>query len=119
MQDPWPLRFIVGKTARKQHATQEAAMNFELFDPTIPARPEPIRFAPRPKDLENLRLAIVENSKHNSKTILLKIFDRLANRFNMTLAGIHSKKSPGHGVTETALAEFKTRADIAIAGIGD
>jgi hypothetical protein len=94
-------------------------MVFKLFDPTIPARVEPISYVPRPKDLANMKVALVENSKHNSKVILLKIFGLLKNRFNMQLAGIHSKQSPGHGITADALEDFRTKADIAIAGIGD
>ena len=94
-------------------------MGFKLFDPTIPVRIEPIAWVPRPKNLANRKVALVENSKHNSKAILLKILGFLKNRFNMQLAGIHSKQSPGHGITTEALENFKTKADIAIAGIGD
>ena len=94
-------------------------MEFELFDPTLTIQPEPFRYPARPKSLETLRVALVENSKHNSKTLLVKIFDRLRKRFGTTLAGIYSKQSAGHPVSETALAEFKETADIAIAGIGD
>lgn len=94
-------------------------MDFKLFDPTIPSSVEPITYAPRPKILNNLRVALVENSKHNSKTILLKIYELLKNRFNIQLSGIHSKQSAGHKITDEAIKEFKSNADIAIAGIGD
>ena len=94
-------------------------MSLKLFDPTIPRPVEAISYAPRPKDLTNLKVALVENSKHNSKAILLKIFELLKNRFNMQLAGIHSKESAGHKITDGAIKEFKVKADIAIAGIGD
>ncbi|MFC1798273.1 hypothetical protein ACFLZL_00490 [Thermodesulfobacteriota bacterium] len=94
-------------------------MDLKLFDPTIPRQVEKISYVPRPKDLSNLRVALVENSKHNSKTILLKIFGLLKNRFQMQLAGIHSKKSAGHSIADGAIEDFKAKADIAIAGIGD
>lgn len=94
-------------------------MDFKLFDPSIPIQAEKISYAPRPVDLNNLRVALVENSKHNSKTILLKIFELLKNRYHMQLSGIHSKQSAGHKITEDAIKEFKTTTDIAIAGIGD
>lgn len=94
-------------------------MDLKLFNPTIPHQVEKISYAPRPQGLANIRVALVENSKHNSKTILLNIFEHLKNRFHMQLAGIHSKKSPGHKITDDAIKDFKAKADIAIAGIGD
>ena len=94
-------------------------MDFKLFDPSIPIKPEKISFEPRPVDLKGLRVALVENSKHNSKTILLKIFEILKNGYHMQLSGIHSKQSAGHRITEDAIREFKATADFAIAGIGD
>jgi hypothetical protein len=94
-------------------------MDIKLFDPFIPSPVETISYAPRPKRLTNLRVALVENSKHNSKTILLKIFELLGNRFHMQLVGIHSKQSPGHQITAEAIKDFKAKTDIAIAGIGD
>lgn len=94
-------------------------MKLKLFDPSIPIQAEKIDYAPRPAHLTNLRVALVENSKHNSKTILLKIFELLKERFHMQLSGIHSKQSAGHRITEQAINEFKAGADIAIAGIGD
>lgn len=94
-------------------------MTLKLFDPTIPSQIESISYTPRPKDLKNLKVALVENSKHNSKTILLKIFKLLEDKFNMQLIGIHSKQSAGHKITDDAIKDFKTKADLGIAGIGD
>ena len=94
-------------------------MDLKLFDPSISFKLEKIAYAPRPENLTNLRVALVENSKYNSKTILLKIFELLQNRFHVELAGIHGKQSAGHKITEDAIKEFKVTADVAIAGIGD
>jgi len=94
-------------------------MGLKLFDPSIPFKAEKIAYAPRPENLTDLRVALVENSKYNSKTILLKIFEHLKSRFQMQLAGVHSKQSAGHAITDDALNEFKRNADIAVAGIGD
>ncbi|MFC1799278.1 hypothetical protein ACFLZL_05685, partial [Thermodesulfobacteriota bacterium] len=86
-------------------------MDLKLFDPSISFKLEKIAYAPRPENLTDLKVALVENSKYNSKTILLKIFEILKNRFHMQLAGIHSKQSAGHKVTEDAIKEFKVKAD--------
>lgn len=94
-------------------------MDFALFDPTIPAQPELIDYAPRPKRLDNLRLILIENTKYNSKTILLKLFKELEDRYQVQLAGIIKKQSAGHPVTAADLETCAKTADIAIAGIGD
>ncbi len=94
-------------------------MDFTLFDPTIPARPASIDFVPRPKRLNNLRVVLVENTKYNSKTILLKLFERLENRYQMQLARVIRKASAGHPIAAPDIESCREIADIAIAGIGD
>ncbi len=94
-------------------------MDFEIFDPTIPAQPESIAYAPRPKRLNNLKLALIENTKYNSKTILLKLFKVLEERYQVQLAGVIRKQSAGHPVSAADLERCAKTADIAIAGIGD
>jgi hypothetical protein len=94
-------------------------MDFTLFDPTIPTQPESIDYAPRPKQLNSLKVALVENTKHNSKTILLKLFEQLETRYQVQLAGVFRKESAGHPVAASDIEECVKSADIAIAGIGD
>jgi len=94
-------------------------MDFTLFDPTIPAQPESINYAPRPKRLNNLNVALVENTKYNSKTILLKLFEQLEARYQVKLAGIFRKESAGHPIAAADIEACVKTADIAIAGIGD
>ena len=94
-------------------------MDFALFDPTIPAQPESIAYAPRPKRLHGLKLVLIENTKYNSKTILLKLFKELEDRYQVQLAGVIRKQSAGHTVTAADLETCAKTADIAIAGIGD
>lgn len=92
---------------------------FEMFDPTIPASQEPIDYAPRPQSLEGLRVGLVENTKYRSRDLLLKIADRLKNKYNMEMTLISTKKSAGSPVDDSAVEEFKHKADFVIAGIGD
>ncbi len=94
-------------------------MDFTLFDPTIPAQTSAIDYAPRPKQLNNLKVALVENTKYNSRAILLKLFERLEKRFNLQLTGIIRKMSAGHPIASADVEECVKTADIAIAGIGD
>jgi len=94
-------------------------MDFTLFDPTIPAESSAIDYAPRPKQLNNLKIALVENTKYNSKAILLKLYEQLEKRYQLQLAGIYRKQSAGHPIAPPDVEECVKTADIAIAGIGD
>ncbi|MBW2429134.1 MAG: hypothetical protein JRF56_09260, partial [Deltaproteobacteria bacterium] len=58
-------------------------MSLEIFDPTVTPVKEKIIFAPRPQNLNGLRVGLVENSKHNSDVLLLKIADRLKAKYEI------------------------------------
>ena len=91
----------------------------ELFDPTIGHQKEPIVYPPRPAKLDGLRVGLVENTKFNSDKLLLKIAERLKARHGMTMVKMARKKSSGSAVYDHDIAEFKTKADWVLAGIGD
>ncbi len=91
----------------------------ELFDPTISPVREPISYVPRPKELNGLSLGLIDNTKHNSDVLLLKIANRLEDRFGMQMVLLNRKKSASDHVTDEAIADFKKKADFVIAGIGD
>lgn len=94
-------------------------MAIDLFDPTTTADKTPIAFVPRPKSLNGLKVGLVDNSKYNSKTLLLKIADRLKTKYDTETAHLVTKASAGHAVSDAALADFKSKVDVVIAGIGD
>jgi len=94
-------------------------MSTEIFDPTISAEKETISYAPRPTSLEGLRMGLVENTKYNSKQLLVRVAERLQAKYGMEMVHMDTKQSASHGVDESAVAEFKTKADFVIAGIGD
>jgi hypothetical protein len=58
----------------------------------------------------------VDNSKYNSKTLLLKIADRLKAEYATETTHL---VSAGHPVSDAAVKDLKSKADIVIAGIGD
>lgn len=91
----------------------------EIFDPTTSQTREPFTYAPRPKHLKGLKVGLVENTKHNSDVLLLKIAERLKERFGMEMVLIHRKKSSGDHVTDNVIMDLKEKADFVIAGIGD
>ena len=91
----------------------------EIFDPTISPVKESIFYAPRPKDLDGLRVGLIENTKHNSAVLLLRIAERLKEQFGMEMVLINRKRSAGDHVTEDVIEDLKAKADFVIAGIGD
>ena len=91
----------------------------EIFDPTSAPSVREVRLAPRPVDLRGLRLGLVENTKFNADTLLLKLADRLRERHGMTMTHIARKRSPSHEVDDTALATLKSHSDVVVSGVGD
>jgi hypothetical protein len=94
-------------------------MAIDLFDPTTSTEKTPIDYVPRPRDLKGLRVGLVDNSKFNSKILLLKIADRLQVRYGVEMTHLVTKASAGHAVSEAAVKAFKGNSDFVVAGIGD
>ena len=94
-------------------------MSLEIFDPTVSPVKEEILFAPRPQNLSGLRVGLVENSKHNSDVLLLKIADRLKTKYDIKMTLLHRKESASDYVTGQAIDELIKKADFVLAGIGD
>ena len=91
----------------------------KIFDPTAAPVAREVRLAPRPAALRGLRVGLVENTKFNADTLLLKLADRLRDRYGMTMAHMARKRSPSHEVDDAAVAALKARSDVVISGIGD
>ena len=94
-------------------------MTIDLFDPTTSVDKTPIEFVPRPQRLNELKVGLVDNSKYNSKMLLLKIADRLKAGYGTETAHLVTKASAGHAVSDAAVDDFKSKVDFVIAGIGD
>ena len=94
-------------------------MALEIFDPTVSPVKETISYAPRPERIRGLKLGLVENTKHNSDVLLLKIAEILKVKFGIEMVSLHHKKSASDYVTDETIADLKQKADFAIAGIGD
>ena len=92
---------------------------FEILDPTVEPRRQPLTYVPRPDSLKGKRIGLVENTKFNSDKLLLKITERLKARYGMRMVKMARKKSSGSAVYDHDIAEFKTKVDWVLAGIGD
>ncbi len=90
-----------------------------LMDPTAGPVAAEVKLAPRPPSLKGLRVGLIENTKFNSKALLLKVAQRLEQLHGMTVAWLNRKRSPSHEVEPAAVQEFKAKSDFVISGIGD
>ena len=90
-----------------------------VFDPTSRNAEQEIRLAPRPASLRGLRIGLVENTKYNSSTLLLRIAAILEKEHGAKSHILRSKRSAGTPVDDKTVQEFKSAVDVAIAGIGD
>lgn len=94
-------------------------MAIQIYDPTTEAGARRIRYAPRPRTLQGLRIGLVDNTKHNSDQLLLRIAGILEREHGAAAHLIRRKKSAGAAPHAEIVDELKANADVIIAGIGD
>ena len=92
---------------------------FEVLDPTVEARQQPLTYVPRPDSLKGKRIGLVENTKFNSDQLLFRIGEILKSEFGAaeyTMWRKHNSSVPAH---QEILDEARRKADCVVAGIGD
>ena len=94
-------------------------MTIEIYDPTIEARGRHIAYAPRPKSIAGLRVGLVDNSKHNSDQLLVRIAGLLESDYGAKAHVMRRKVSAGVPASPEIIKEFKDACDVVVAGVGD
>jgi len=94
-------------------------MPIQILDPTTEATPRRIAYASRPKSLAGLRLGLVDNTKHNSDQLLLRIAGILEREHGAKTHIIRRKKSSGAAPHTEIVDEIKAACDVVVAGVGD
>jgi hypothetical protein len=94
-------------------------MAIQIYDPTTEASGRRINYAPRPKSLRGLRIGLVDNTKHNSDALLLRIAALLEKEHGATSHLIRKKRSAGAAPSPEMIEEYKAHCDVVVAGIGD
>ena len=94
-------------------------MSMQIYDPTLGATGRSVSFVPRPKSLAGLRVGLVDNTKHNSDQLLLRIAALLESKHGAKAHIIRRKKSSGVPPHAEIIEEFKANCDLVVAGIGD
>ena len=91
----------------------------KIFDPTAAATTRPLGLAPVSPRLSGRRLALVENTKFNSETLLRKLAERIGRKYGTTVSVVHRKRSPSHEIEDGVVPALRRQADLVISGIGD
>jgi hypothetical protein len=94
-------------------------MTVQIFDPTTEATERTIAYARRPASLKGLRIGLVDNTKHNSDQLLLRIAGILEREHGAKSHVIRRKKSSGVAPHAEIIAEYKANCDVIVAGVGD
>ena len=94
-------------------------MTIQIYDPTTETAGRRIAYAPRPKSLKGLRIGLVDNTKHNSDQLLLRIAALLERDHGVKAHIIRKKRSAGAAPHAAIIEEFKANCDVIVAGIGD
>jgi len=92
---------------------------FEILDPTVEPRRQPLTYVRRPDSLKGKRIGLVENTKFNSNTLLQKIGDILKAEYGAAETRMwrkHNSSVPAH---DEIIDEAKRGVDAVVAGIGD
>jgi hypothetical protein len=90
-----------------------------VFDPRGIIEATPLPLAPRPRDLDGRRLAVLDNTKWNAGKLLRRVSERLAARFAFAEVSYYRKESFSKVAAAELLAEIAARNDVAVTAIGD
>jgi hypothetical protein len=94
-------------------------VSIQILDPTTEVNPRRIAYAARPGTLEGLTIGLVDNTKHNSDQLLLRIANILEEKHGAKAHIIRKKKTSGSAPHEEIVEELKANCDVIVAGVGD
>ena len=90
-----------------------------VFDPTTTPKEQALRYAHRPANLAGKKVGLVENTKYNSDTLLLKIGNILQDEYGVQGMLLRRKRNAGVPAHEEIIRDILAECDVVIAGVGD
>ena len=90
-----------------------------VYDPRGLVEAAAITTAPRVRQLDGLRLAILDNSKWNCSKLLRGVRDTLQEEHKLAAVHYYTKDSFSSNATPAQIAEIVASHDIALTAIGD
>ena len=94
-------------------------MPIQIYDPTTEVSSRRIAYAARPGTLEGLTVGLIDNTKHNSDQLLLRIANILEEKHGVKAHVIRKKTSSGAAPHSEIIEEYKASCDVVVAGVGD
>ena len=94
-------------------------MAVQILDPTTEVSARRINYAARPESFAGLRIGLVDNTKHNSDQLLLRIAALLESRHGASAHVLRRKKSAGAAPHAEIVEDYKANCDVVVAGVGD
>lgn len=94
-------------------------MAVQILDPTTEVKGRRIAYALRPKSLNGLRVGLIDNTKHNSDQLLMRIAGILEREHGTKSHVIRRKTSSGAAPHAAIIEEYKASCDVIVAGVGD
>ena len=94
-------------------------MTVQILDPTTEVKGRRIAYAQRPKSLNGLRVGLIDNTKHNSDQLLMRIAAILEREHGTKSHVIRRKTSSGSAPHAAIIEEYKANCDVIVAGVGD
>lgn len=90
-----------------------------LLDPTVKTQGALVSTAPRPRSLDGLVVALLDNSKRNADLILEATYRLLAERY--ALAGVirYAKSTASKPFAPQVMDDVVRRAQVAVTAMGD
>ncbi len=110
---------VVGGGDHGDQREETMMAGFEILDPTVEPRRQPLTYVARPDSLKGKRIGLVENTKYNSDKLLLKIGDILKQEYGAAETRMWRKHNAGVPAHAEILEEAKRTVDVVVAGIGD
>ena len=92
---------------------------FEILDPTVEPRRQPLTYVARPDSLKGKRIGLVENTKYNSDKLLQRIGEILKTEYGAAETRMwrkHNSSVPAH---DEIIDEARRGVDVVVAGVGD
>ncbi|HET7875655.1 MAG TPA: hypothetical protein VFN71_09020 [Methylomirabilota bacterium] len=94
-------------------------MAFEILDPTVEPRQQPLTYVRRPDSLKGKRVGLIENTKFNSDRLLQKIGEILVREYGAAEARMWRKHHASVPAHDEIIDEARRGVDVVVAGIGD
>jgi len=90
-----------------------------VYDPRGAVEAAPLATSPRVKQLDGLRLGLLDNTKWNANKLLRGVRDQLAQKHAFGAVNYYRKESFSRAAAPELLAEIAAQNDIVLTAIGD